>query len=104
MNLQVMKEAYPMKEPNKPEASPTTNGSEKITAHESSADLSYQSTTTTSPPVNLERDLTLNHQDAQGGSPDDIAACGEEDIGAGLEFLVSRENEKEEHEGDGKDN
>jgi hypothetical protein len=37
-----------------------------------------------------ERDLILNHEDAQAASPDDMAACGEEDVGAGLEFLVTR--------------
>lgn len=38
------------------------------------------------------RDLILTHKEAQAGSPDDMAACGEEDIGAGLEFLVTRDN------------
>ncbi|WP_330109851.1 hypothetical protein [Methylophaga thalassica] len=36
------------------------------------------------------RDLILTHQEALAGSPDDMAACGEEDIGVGLEFLVTR--------------
>lgn len=40
--------------------------------------------------VNEQRDLILTHQEALAGSPDDMAACGEEDIGAGLEFLVTR--------------
>lgn len=37
------------------------------------------------------RDMILTHKEAQAGSPDDMAACGEEDIGAGLEFLVNRD-------------
>lgn len=40
------------------------------------------------------RDLILTHKEAQAGSPDDIAACGEEDIGAGLEFLVTKGDHK----------
>lgn len=40
--------------------------------------------------VEDRRDLILTHQEALAGSPDDMAACGEEDIGAGLEFLVTR--------------
>lgn len=40
------------------------------------------------------RDLILTHKEAQAGSPDDIAACGEEDIGAGLEFLVTKDDHK----------
>ncbi|HIC46993.1 MAG TPA: hypothetical protein EYM37_09755 [Methylophaga aminisulfidivorans] len=40
--------------------------------------------------VEEQRDLILTHQEALAGSPDDMAACGEEDIGAGLEFLVTR--------------
>ena len=37
-----------------------------------------------------QRDLILTHEEALAGSPDDSAACGEEDIGAGLEFLVTK--------------
>ncbi len=36
------------------------------------------------------RDLILTHKEAEAGSPDDMAACGEEDTGSGLEFLVTR--------------
>ncbi|MDX1574278.1 MAG: hypothetical protein R3341_09640 [Methylophaga sp.] len=36
------------------------------------------------------RDLILTHKEAEAGSPEDMAACGEEDTGAGLEFLVTR--------------
>lgn len=39
------------------------------------------------------RDLTLTHKEAQAGGPEDMAACGEEDIGAGLEFLVTRHDD-----------
>lgn len=60
-----------------------------ITQHESSVDLSYKPSGKNVAPVNEERDLILTHEEAQGGSPDDIAACGEEDIGSGLEFLVT---------------
>lgn len=44
--------------------------------------------------LNERRDLILTHKEAQAGSPDDIAACGEEDIGAGLEFLVTKDDHK----------
>lgn len=40
------------------------------------------------------RDLILTHKEAQAGSPDDMAACGEEDVGAGLEFLVTEDDHK----------
>jgi hypothetical protein len=43
------------------------------------------------------RDITLSHKEAQAGSPDDSAVCGEEDIGVGLEFLVS---DDQDHSGD----
>lgn len=36
------------------------------------------------------RDLILTHKEARAGSPEDIAVCGEEDVGSGLEFLVNR--------------
>lgn len=39
-----------------------------------------------------QRDLVLTHKEALAGSPDDIAVCGEEDVGAGLEFLVTRDD------------
>jgi len=38
------------------------------------------------------RDLILTHKEAQAGGPDNIAACGEEDIGASLEFLVTKDD------------
>lgn len=41
-------------------------------------------------PDKNRRDLILTHKEAEAGSPDDMAACGEEDTGAGLEFLVTR--------------
>ena len=33
--------------------------------------------------------FVLSHQEALAASPDDMAVCGEEDPGEGLEFLVS---------------
>ena len=45
------------------------------------------------------RDITLSHKEAQAGSPDDSAVCGEEDIGVGLEFLVT---DDQDHSGDEK--
>lgn len=39
------------------------------------------------------RDLILTHREALAGCPDDIAVCGEEDIGSGLEFLVMQDNQ-----------
>ena len=44
------------------------------------------------------RDITLSHQEAQAGSPDDSAVCGEEDIGVGLEFLVTDDQDHSENE------
>jgi hypothetical protein len=55
----------------------------------SSVEVSDNEKTKKDKPIN-ERDLILNHEDAQAASPDDMAACGEEDVGAGLEFLVTR--------------
>lgn len=43
----------------------------------------------------IERDLVLTHAEARAGSPEDVAACGEEDPGSGLEFLVTRDDEYE---------
>ncbi|MAX51714.1 MAG: hypothetical protein CMH22_07000 [Methylophaga sp.] len=40
--------------------------------------------------LHQQRDLILTHEEALAGSPDESAACGEEDIGAGLEFLVAK--------------
>src|SRR5690606_7859974 len=37
-----------------------------------------------------DRDLVLTHREAEAGGPPDGAACGEEDPGSGLEFLVTR--------------
>lgn len=45
-------------------------------------------------PFKERRDLILSHKEAQAASPDDIAACGEEDIGAGLEFLVTKDEQQ----------
>jgi len=36
-----------------------------------------------------KRDLVMSHKEARAGCPDDIAACGEEDTGSGLESLVT---------------
>jgi hypothetical protein len=43
---------------------------------------------------NGEHDFVLSHQEAEAASPEDIAVCGEEDPGEGLEFLV--ENDKKD--------
>lgn len=40
------------------------------------------------------RDFVLTHEEAEAGSPQDGAACGEEDPGAGLELLVSRKENR----------
>lgn len=37
----------------------------------------------------IENNFVLSHKEAQAASPDDMAVCGEEDPGEGLEFLVS---------------
>lgn len=42
--------------------------------------------------IDIERDLVLTPREARAGSPADIAACGEEDPGSGLEFLVTRDD------------
>lgn len=47
-----------------------------------------------SKPDDENRDIVLTHQEAEAGSPDDVAACGEEDPGAGLESLVTKNEEK----------
>ncbi len=39
-----------------------------------------------------ERDLTLTRKDAKAGAPADESVGGEEDPGAGLEFLVKRDD------------
>ena len=36
-----------------------------------------------------ENNFVLSHKEATAASPDDMAVCGEEDPGEGLEFLVS---------------
>lgn len=41
---------------------------------------------------NGEHDFVLSKQEAEAASPDDMAVCGEEDPGEGLEFLVENEN------------
>ena len=45
------------------------------------------------------RDITLSHKEAQAGSPDDSAVCGEEDIGVGLEFLVTDDQDHSQDTG-----
>lgn len=40
------------------------------------------------------RNLQLEKTEAWAGSPDDFAVCGEEDPGAGLEFLVADNKKK----------
>ena len=40
------------------------------------------------------RDILLSHHEAEAGSPADVAACGEEDPGVGLEQLVTREDDE----------
>lgn len=46
-------------------------------------------------PDTENRDILLTHHEAEAGSPADIAVCGEEDPGVGLEILVMREDEEE---------
>jgi hypothetical protein len=45
-------------------------------------------TTNPSDPT-VENNFVLSHRDAIAASPDDMAVCGEEDPGEGLEFLIS---------------
>ncbi|MDQ2076691.1 hypothetical protein [Marinimicrobium sp. ABcell2] len=40
------------------------------------------------------RALILTHEEAEAGGPAGASACGEEDPGSGLEFLVSREDRR----------
>lgn len=42
------------------------------------------------------RTFTLNSREAAAGSPEDYAACGEEDPGAGLELLVSQKSRRKD--------
>ena len=63
-----------------------------VTRHKSLGDSSYETSGKNIKPVKKHRDLILTHKEAQAASPDDIAACGEEDIGSGLEFLVTRDD------------
>jgi len=39
-----------------------------------------------------ENDFVLSHKEAKAASPVDMAVCGEEDPGEGLEFLVAGED------------
>lgn len=55
----------------------------------SAVDFSDQEKAKYDASTNIRRDLILTHREAEAGSPDDIAVCGEEDTGAGLEFLVT---------------
>lgn len=41
-----------------------------------------------------QRDITLSEEEAKASSPSDESVCGEEDPGAGLEFLVKPDNLK----------
>ncbi|MBN46420.1 MULTISPECIES: hypothetical protein [unclassified Methylophaga] len=59
---------------------------------ENSVDVSNKSSDENNDPFKERRDLILTHKEAQAASPDDMAACGEEDIGAGLEFLVTKDD------------
>lgn len=63
-----------------------------ITRHKSALAERYEPSAEGAPPVEEERDMLLSHREAEAGSPADVAACGEEDPGSGLEFLVTREN------------
>ncbi len=42
------------------------------------------------PPCHHERDYRLSRRDAAAGAPADASVTGEEDPGAGLEFLVKK--------------
>ncbi|AUZ85220.1 hypothetical protein [Methylophaga nitratireducenticrescens] len=75
----------PTKSPNDPESAVD----DSTISPKSSVEVSDKEKTKKDKPRN-ERDLILNHEDAQAASPDDMAACGEEDVGAGLEFLVTK--------------
>jgi len=44
-------------------------------------------------PADDKRDIVLTHLEAEAAGPMDIAACGEEDPGAALESLVSRDDD-----------
>ena len=39
----------------------------------------------------VEGNFVLSHQEAVAASPDDMAVCGEEDPGEGLEFLIAND-------------
>ena len=60
------------------------------TALKDMADDSNEAVAANLMPDKNRRDLILTHKEAEAGSPDDMAVCGEEDTGAGLEFLVTR--------------
>lgn len=68
------------------------SGDASLVQPKSLIDLSFTPVIESGDDVDVERDLVLTHKEARAGSPDDIAACGEEDIGSGLEFLVTRED------------
>lgn len=42
-------------------------------------------------PLHHPRDFTLTRREARAGGPADMSVTGEEDPGAGLEFLVQKE-------------
>lgn len=46
------------------------------------------------------RDIELDGPDAQAGAPSDSSVLGEEDPGAGLEFLVRRDRPKQDRHDD----
>jgi len=84
---------------NKPKRSQTKNLNVTIASTdncqinpENSVDVSDKSSDENVDPFKERRDLILTHKEAQAASPDDMAACGEEDIGAGLEFLVTKDD------------
>lgn len=54
---------------------------------------SHQPSTLIAPALDekFETNFTLSHKEARAASPDDMAVCGEEDPGEGLEFLVSND-------------
>lgn len=63
--------------------------------HQSSTELACQQSSQegedSSEATTEKRDMVLSHKEAEAGSPADMAACGEEDPGSGLEFLVTKD-------------
>lgn len=81
--------------PTTTETAPTITGSTDtaVSEHKSSVEMAYQPSDKegASEATTEKRDMVLSHKEAQAGSPADVAACGEEDPGSGLEFLVTKE-------------